>query len=238
MHDTMVDIEAVQQTPSFRDMSSHDLSAIVGAALLRSFKKSAIVYRQGQPATSLFVIARGRIKMCQVTAGGQANAMNFLGPGQMFGGPAMFGDALYSLTAMAFEASVLLSWSSGTISGLLDRYPRLARNAMSTMAARISELQDLCQELSTERVEQRVARALLRLAQQTGKKLDGGILLRIQLSRQDLAQMTGTTLFSVSRILSKWTKEGLVEAGRQRVLLRRPHSLVCIAEDLPLPNDS
>src|SRR6185437_10146384 len=161
----MVDFEAVQQTPLFRDICSNDLSAIVGAALLRSFKKSAVVYRQGQQATSLFVIARGRIKMCQVTAGGQENAMNFLGPGQMFGGPAMFGDALYSLTAVAFEASVLLSWSSGTISGFLDRYPRLARNAMSAMAARISELQDLCQELSTERVEQRVARALLRLAQ-------------------------------------------------------------------------
>jgi CRP-like cAMP-binding protein len=236
--DTVVDIEAVQQNPLFRDLRSEDLAVIVRAAQLRSFKKSAIVYRQGQPATSVFVIARGRIKMCQVSAGGQANVMNFLGPGQMFGGPAMFGDALYSLTAMAFEASVLLSWSSETIFRLLDRYPRLARNAMNTMAARISELQDRCQELSSERVEQRVARALLRLAQQTGKKLDGGILLRIRLSRQDLAQMTGTTLFSVSRILSKWAKEGLVEAGRQRVLLRRPHSLVCIAEDLPPPKGS
>lgn len=238
MLDTVVDIEAIQQTPLFRELRTEDLAVIVQAAALRSLKKGTVVYRQGQPATFLFVIARGRVKMCQVTADGQENATSFLGAGQMFGGPAMLGDAHYSLTAVSFEASVLLSWSSEAISRLLDRYPRLARNAMSTMAARISELQDRCQELSTERVEQRVARALLRLAQQTGRKEDAGILLRIQLSRQDLAQMTGTTLFSVSRILSKWTKEGLVETGRQRVLLRRPHTLVCIAEDLPLPYDS
>ena len=95
------------------------------------------------------------------------------------------------------------------------------------------ELQDRGRELSTEQVDRRVARALLRLAQQTGRKVEGGILLGIRLSRLDLAEMTGTTLFTTSRILSRWTQEGLIEAGRQKVLLRRPHQLVCIAEDLP-----
>ena len=235
MPDTLVDLEALEQTSLFRGLRSQDLADILHASALRSFKKSFVVYRQGQPATCLFVIARGRIKMCQVTASGKEVASSFLEPGQMFGGPALFGDALYSLTAVAFEPSTLLSWSSVVVSRLLDQYPRLARNAMNVMASRISELQERCQELSTERVEQRVARALLRLAQQTGRKEEAGILLKIQLSREDLAEMTGTTLFTVSRILSRWAKDGLVDVGRQRVLLRRPHSLVCIAEDLSPP---
>jgi CRP-like cAMP-binding protein len=235
--DTLVDLEALEQTPLFRGLQPQELGDILHASAFRSLKKSAVVYRQGQPASCLFEIARGRIKMCQVTTSGKEVASSFLGPGQMFGGPALFGDAVYSLTAVAFEASTLLSWNSTVVARLLDHYPRLARNAMGVMAARIAELQERCQELATERVEQRVARALLRLAQQTGRKEEGGILLHIQLSREDLAEMTGTTLFTVSRILSKWTKEGLVHAGRQRVLLRRPHSLVCIAEDLSPPRD-
>jgi len=94
-------------------------------------------------------------------------------------------------------------------------------------------LLDRYQELMTERVEQRVARALLRLARQVGQKADKGVLIGLPLSREDLAEMTGTTLYTVSRILSRWEDQDLVETGRERVLIRQPHGLVAIAEDLP-----
>jgi CRP-like cAMP-binding protein len=100
------------------------------------------------------------------------------------------------------------------------------------LAGRLQELQDRYRELATERVERRVARALLRLARQTGRKVENGVLIDFPLTREDLAEMTGTTLYTVSRILSGWEKEGLIETGRQRVLIRSPHGLVAIAEDL------
>jgi CRP-like cAMP-binding protein len=100
-------------------------------------------------------------------------------------------------------------------------------------------LVDRYQELVTERVEQRLARALLRLARQAGQRSEQGVLIGFPLSRENLADMTGTTLYTVSRILSSWEHQGLVEAGRERVLIRRPHALVAIAEDLPpdIPQD-
>jgi len=87
--------------------------------------------------------------------------------------------------------------------------------------------------MSTERVERRIARALLRLVSQLGRKVETGVLIDLALSREDVANMTGTTVYTVSRILSRWEEEGIIEGGREKVLIKRPPSLVMIAEDLP-----
>jgi CRP-like cAMP-binding protein len=88
-------------------------------------------------------------------------------------------------------------------------------------------------EMSTQQVEQRVAHALLRLAKQSGRKVEHGVEIDFPISRQDIAQMTGTTLHTVSRILSGWEQRGLIESGRQRIVLREPHKLFVLAEEEP-----
>ena len=98
---------------------------------------------------------------------------------------------------------------------------------------RLTEANDRIRELSVERVEQRVARMVLRLANKVGVKESGGIRIDMPLSRQSLAELTGTTLHTVSRILSEWQRAGLVDAGREQLVLLRAHDLVMIAEDMP-----
>jgi CRP-like cAMP-binding protein len=98
------------------------------------------------------------------------------------------------------------------------------------MTTYIQEMQERYRELATEKVERRIARALLRLAAQVGSKTDGGIELTF--TRQELAEMSGTTLYTVSRVLSEWERQELVEAGRERVVIRNPHGVVSIAEEL------
>ena len=87
-------------------------------------------------------------------------------------------------------------------------------------------------EISNEQVEQRVAHALLRLAKQAGRKTEAGVEIDFPISRQDVAEMTGTTLPTVSRILSAWEQQGLVEGGGQRIVVRDPHALFSLAEGL------
>jgi CRP-like cAMP-binding protein len=87
--------------------------------------------------------------------------------------------------------------------------------------------------MSTQQVERRVAHALLRLAKQAGRKVDDGIEIDFPISRQDIAEMTGTTLHTVSRTLSAWEQQGLIESGRQRIVLRDPHRLFGLAEETP-----
>ena len=85
----------------------------------------------------------------------------------------------------------------------------------------------------TERVERRVARALLRLVHDAGRRAEGGVEIAFPVSRQDIAEMTGTTLYTVSRLLSGWEERGIVRSSRQRIVLTKPRALVAIAEDLP-----
>ncbi|RME45661.1 MAG: Crp/Fnr family transcriptional regulator [Chloroflexi bacterium] len=229
--------EYLQHVRLFQGLGPRDLADIIQAARRREIERDAFFFHQGDQATTLYVLSQGRVRLTQVTAEGHQVILHILGPGEMFGGVATLGNTLYPASAQAVEASSALAWDGNTMARLMERYPRIALNALHLLAGRLRELQDRYRELATERVERRVAHALLRLAHQTGRKVEAGVLIDFPLSREDLAEMTGTTLYTVSRILSGWEKQGLIETGRQRVLIRVPHSLVAIAEDLA-PGDS
>jgi CRP-like cAMP-binding protein len=229
--------ERLLQQLLFQGLDASQLQEIVGLAQQRQVPRGSFFFGQGDPASTLYVLVTGRVRILQVTLEGQQVLLRVLAPGEMFGGVALLGDAVYPASAEAAQDCVALAWDGKTLARLMERFPRMALNALRLLAGRLQELQDRYRELATERVERRVARTLLRLARQTGRKVEGGVLIDFPLSREDLAKMTGTTLYTVSRILSSWEKKGLIETGRQRVLIHFPHGLVAIAEDLPSPSD-
>lgn len=181
----------------------------------------------------MYVLAEGRSKLAQVSEGGDQVTINYLGPGDGLGIIVSLCNLPYPLSAEAVEDCRAVAWERDTMKALMRRYPQLALNALAMISQRFAHLQRNFMELSTKRVEQRVARALTRLVRQFGQRTEEGLLIDMPLSRQDLAEMTGTNLYNVSRILSKWEQAGLVSSGRKRVTLLKPHQLVMIAEDLP-----
>ena len=189
-------------------------------------------FREGEPAHTFFVLDTGSVKLTQLTPEGHQVVLRLVGPGDAFGGVAAFGGATYPVSAEAVTDSTALEWSGEVMSALMERHPKLALNALRFVAGRLHDLQIQYRQLATEKVERRVARALLRLVQQAGRRIESGVLIDLPLSREDIAQMTGTTLFTVSRIISRFESEGLLEAGRQRVVIREPHGLVKVADDL------
>src|SRR6478735_1828043 len=221
------------QSILFRDMDDASLLEVVRAGRLRRVKDGAFFFHQGEPARVLYVLVEGRVKFTQVTAEGHQVLVRVSGPGELFGAVAALGDAVHPASAEAHADSAALGWNSDVISGLLERFPRMALNVVRFLAGRVKEFQDRYRELATERVERRVAHALLRLAAQIGRAVDGGTLIDLTLSRQDIAEISGTTIFSVSRILSGWESQGLIESGRERILLRNLLKIEEIADDLP-----
>jgi CRP-like cAMP-binding protein len=217
----------------FKSLHERDLQAVLSAARQRQAPRGAFFFHQGDAAHSLYLLSRGRVKLAQVTPEGHQVILAIVGPGEMLGGIAALGDDVYSVSAEAADDCCALVWDGKTMARLLEDYPRIATNALWLLAERVRMLQERYVELATERVERRVARTLLRLARHAGRMTDGGLLIDLRLSRQDLAEMTGTTLYTISRILSRWEQQGLVESGRERVLIRYPHGLVSIAEDWP-----
>jgi CRP-like cAMP-binding protein len=168
----------------------------------------------------------------QVTSEGQQVVVRMVNPGDLFGIAKALQRLDYPGTATAVAESVVLAWPMGMWSEFLDRHPSLAVSAMQTVGSRLLEAQLRLRELSTEQVERRVAHAVLRLANQSGKREEGGIRIDFPVSKQDIAEMTGTTLHTVSRILTAWEAAGLVEGGRQKLLVRDPHNLLLIGDGL------
>ncbi len=232
MNDT--DLKALlARSTLFRDLPAEELEQVVAAAHTRSVEREGFFFHQGDAATALYVITAGQARLLQLAPDGNQVLLNYVSAGGMFGGIAFLGEATYPVSAQAVSDCTAATFDGETMARLMQRYPQLAFNAMQHMAVRIQELQDRVRELATERVERRIANTLVRLAQQTGKKTAEGVLIDLPLSRQDVAEMTGTTLYTVSRTFSRWEQEGIVDAGRERVLIRFPHRLVAIAEDLP-----
>lgn len=134
------------------------------------------------------------------------------------------------MTAQAVGPVKAVAWDQETMLKLMTAHPRLAMNMLHAAVERLDDLQSRYLELSVERVERRIARAVLRIMKQSGRKTDEGILIDFRLSRQDLADYTGTTLYTVSRALTRWEKKGWTASGRERIVVTDPHALVAFAE--------
>lgn len=225
-----VDPSLVANLPLFAGCEAADLEAILREAQSVRVPKNSAVFHQGEDVRSFYVLLHGYVRASKTTPTGEQVIVRYVNPGETFGVGMALGLPRYPASAVAVEDSVVLAWPASVWPRLVERFPMLATNTLKDVGARLQESQTRIVEMSTEQVEQRVAHALLRLAQQSGRKSEHGVEIDFPISRQDIAQMTGTTLHTVSRILSAWEQQGLVESGRQRVVLRDPHRLVMLAD--------
>jgi len=226
------DTDLLAEVRLFRGLDAGQLAEVAAEATRVGRVPGQPFFMQGDPARSLFVVRKGRVKISQITPEGHQIVARYAGPGEMFGCVPLYGGREYPATGEAVIRSEAHSWSRAVMDRLMKRYPAIALNALELLGEELLEVRSRYQELATQRVEQRIARALLRLVRQAGRKVDAGVLIDFPVSRQDIAEITGTTLHTVSRILSGWEQQGIVSSGRQRVVIRRPHGLVSIAEDL------
>lgn len=231
---TLDDIKRyIRQTPVFQDITDDDLEAIARLAIVRTIEESSYFFFEDDPAEYMYILTSGRAKLCNLTVDGQQVNLRTLAPVQLFGAiGAVAPKATYPACAQALENCTALAIPSKAFAGLLAERSHLAFGMMRLMTGYIREMQHRYTELATERVEQRIAHTLLRLASQSGRKIETGVMIDLPFSRQELAEMSGTTLYTVSRVLSAWEKLGVISTGRERVTLTNPHGLVRIAEGL------
>jgi CRP-like cAMP-binding protein len=226
-------LDLLGRSPLFKGATEDELEAALEVAQQSKRERGEFFFHQGEPAEKFYVIVEGQVRLSQLTAEGHQVIIHFMGPGDGMGIIVALSGTPFPLSAEAVTDCKTLWWDYDSTVELMAQSPRLAMNGLRLVGRRFQELQERYLELSTERVERRVARALMRLARQTGKRVDTGVLLDLPLSRRDLGEMTGTTLYTVSRILSSWEQNDLIETGREWIIVRQPHELVLIAEDLP-----
>lgn len=225
-----IDKSVVRRFSLFDKMPDSDLEVLLTQALTRRIAAGEAFFEQGAPATHFFLLIHGRLKVTQVTPDGQQIIVRVVHPGDLFG----FARALrrndYPGTALGVIESLAVCWPTDLWPQFIDRSPHLAISALNTIGQRLEEAHTRIREMSTEEVERRVAHTVFRLSKQAGKTDADGVRIDFPITRQDIAEMTGTTLHTVSRILSAWESKGLVEGGRQKLLVRDIKGLQALAD--------
>jgi CRP-like cAMP-binding protein len=210
-------------------MAAEDLDRVLEHARSIHVPKDNAVFEQGEEANSFYVLLDGHVRVVKTTPDGQQIIVRYLSPGELMGIAYALGRNTYPASAIAVVDCVALAWPGKLWPELALAFPSFGANTYKTVGARLEDTQGRIVELSTEDVQQRVAHALLRLTQQAGRKTEEGLLIDLPLSRQDIAEMTGTTLYTVSRLLSSWEEAGIVKSGRQKVIVVEPERLSMLA---------
>lgn len=208
------------EAPYFKSLTAEQIVEVQKEFQQHHYRAEETIHFAGDDATRLSIVGAGSVKLVRSTMEGKDVMIDLLTPGDHFGSLAELGDATYRETAIAHTECCILSTTAPAFARMMRQYPAVAIDSLSMVAARLSNAQSTIEQLSAHPVEQRVVQTLLHLAGKTGVSRDEGILIDIPLSRQDIADMTGTTVESASRVLSELRKAGDIDSGRRWVSIR------------------
>jgi CRP/FNR family transcriptional regulator len=206
--------ELVRRIPVFGRLSPEDRVRVAGAARLRTYARGELLFREGEHPECLHIVAAGRVKVFKATPAGKDVILEVFGAGDPLGAVAVYEGRPYPASASAMEDTTCLLIQRQTYFLLLEQHPSLVRGVLAGLNMRLVELTNRVAELSGGRVEPRFARLFLKLAREHGRPERGGIFIPSPLSRQELADLTATTIETSIRIMSRWGKDGLVRTER------------------------
>lgn len=226
-----LDASLLTGLPPFSQLTQDEIREILHLALPRRYDEGAAVFSEGAEATQFFLLLDGVIRVIRTTATGDQIIALHIAPGQLFGiAPALRRDS-YPATAVAAAECLVLAWPARHWHAFAEKYAGFATENYRTVGERLGEMQARIVDLATKAVEQRVATAILRMANQTGRKVEDGIEIAFPVTRQNISEMTGTTLHTVSRLLSAWERDGLVRSTRRHIVVTAPHRLVVLSNE-------
>ncbi|PXW82788.1 CRP-like cAMP-binding protein [Ruegeria sp. P4] len=215
--------------PPFSRLQRGEIREILDQATPKRVEASTEVFHEGHDAERFYLLLDGYIRVVKVTPTGEQIIALHISPGQLFGiAPALSRDT-YPATAISVVESIALSWPVRLWADFTARYQGFATESYKTLGERLGEMQSRITELATQAVEQRIATALLRLVNQSGRKTEQGIEIAFPITRLNISEMTGTTLHTVSRLLSAWERDGIVASRRKHIVITDPHRLMLLS---------
>lgn len=215
--------------PPFSKLDRRQIREILDAATPLRFDAGVAVFSEGMPVDRFFLLMDGHIRAIRTTSNGDQIIALHIAPGQLFGIGTALGRTTYPATAMTADDCLVLTWPNRLWTTFTGRYDGFATETYKVVGVRVDEMNNRIVEMATQAVEQRVASAILRLITQTGRKVDGGIEIGLPITRQNISDMTGTTLHTVSRLLSGWERDGIVMSERRKITVTAAHQLVALS---------
>ncbi len=222
--------DIVQALPIFAGLSERDWDKIADLFSERQYQKDDYVFLEGEAPEALYIIKTGKAKVLRHSTDGKDVVLRVCGPGQMLGTVGTFDGGGYPGTAQIIEECILLVVARNDCLTLVQRYPVFALAVIADLGNRLRSSAEQIRSLAVERVEQRIARVLLKLAETAGSDVPEGRVIEMPLTRQDVADMTGTTVETAIRVMSKFRRNNVIRTRRGKVVLVDLDALQEIAE--------
>ncbi len=207
--------EILQEIPFYRRLPPEERKRLAAVSRVKDYAKGETIFAEGMAADVFFTIVRGRVKVFKMTPAGKDLILEIFGAGDPLGAVAVYEDRPYPASALALEDTLCLLIRRQDFFALLARHPALVRGLLLGLTRRLVELTNRLAELTGGRIEPRFARLFLKLADQMGKPAPDGTFIPLPLSRQELADLTGTTVETCIRIMSRWGKDGVVRTEKE-----------------------
>lgn len=218
----------------FASLEDKQLDLLLRATTTRKLKPKEVLCRKGDPGNQLYGILSGSLKVTATGTDGKDVMFGLMGPGEVIGEIALLDGEERSATVTAIEPTELLTLHRRELIPFLENHPQAAIALASVLAARVRQLSDRAEDRQTMPLPGRIAKRLLSLSEQYGKRPIVGGPVEIRMPQQDLADLVGTTRESVNKQLRAWEQAGIVELGRARVVLKRPESLEAVTASFEL----
>ena len=209
----------------FRGLALDDQKRIAALATLKDYERSEFLWREGDPAEHLTVVVHGRVKIVRHGESGDV-ILEIFGEGEPVGAIAVYNYIPYPASAVCLEPTTLLRIPRREYFELLDRHPDFARAIIRELTKLTIALTRKVEEMRGQRVEVRIGRLFLTLAERMGTPTPEGIEIRLQLTRQEIADLVGTTVESAIRVMSRWGSEGILVTGEKRFVIPSRERLV------------
>src|SRR5215831_1388316 len=206
--------ELLRVTPIFSRLTPADRKAIAETARVQEFARGEAIFEQDSPSDAFYAIASGRVKIFKMMPNGKDVILEVFGPGDPLGAVAVYMDRPFPASAAALEDTVCVIIPRAAFFRLLETQPSLVRGLLLGLTVRLVEMSNRLAELTGGRIEPRFARLFLKLAGQMARPERGGAFIPLALSRQELADLTGTTIETCIRIMSRWNKDGVVRTEK------------------------
>jgi CRP/FNR family transcriptional regulator len=217
--------EVLRTSSLFRKVGPDDRQRLVSVARLATYARGEVIFREGDPGEIFFTVTQGRVKVFKMLPTGKDVILEIFGAGDPLGAIAAYEGRPFPASAAALEDTTCLLLPRGAFFALLEERPSLVRGLLLGMTQRLIQLTNRVAELSGTRIEARLARLFLKLADTSGRPERGGVFVPLALSRQELADMTGTTIETCIRIMSRWGKQEVLLTEKEGFLVRNREAL-------------
>ncbi len=219
----------LRTVPVFRTLSPEDRERLAEVSRVKTYHKGQAIFGEGSPSDFFYTVASGRVKVFKMTPAGKDVILEIFGAGDPFGAVAAYESRPFPASAVALEDTACLLIPRQEFFRLMEQHPSLVRGLMLGLTRRLVELTNRIAELTGGRVEPRFARLFLKLTEEAGREHPEGTCIPLHVSRQELADMTGTTIETCIRIMSRWGKEDVVRTEKDGFVVLDHRTLETLA---------